>query len=80
MAVCLKAAWTKDMPSVKPWLSLDASRPAEEWPVEAASYDCVYNCNTIHIAPIAVLHGLVRSLNCARIFMVCVGIGRGMAR
>lgn len=26
-------------------------------------YDCIYNCNTIHIAPIAVLHGLVSSLD-----------------
>jgi hypothetical protein len=28
--------------------------------VAADAFDCVYNCNTIHIAPRAVMDGLVR--------------------
>eukprot|EP00611_Tribonema_gayanum_P028036 TRINITY_DN708_c0_g1_i4.p1 TRINITY_DN708_c0_g1~~TRINITY_DN708_c0_g1_i4.p1 ORF type:complete len:188 (-),score=26.09 TRINITY_DN708_c0_g1_i4:127-690(-) len=53
------AAWTHGMPNVKPWIRLDASASPEQWPVEASCFDCVYNCNTVHIAPIAVLDGLV---------------------
>lgn len=49
------------MASVKPWLHLNAAAPAESWPVEAAAYNCVYNANTIHIAPPDVMHGLVRA-------------------
>jgi Protein of unknown function (DUF938) len=52
-------AWTSELDSVSDWMYLDASKPYTEWPVAADSFDCLYNCNTIHIAPYAVLEGLV---------------------
>ena len=47
------------MKNVKPWLFLDASQVPSSWPVAECSFDVVYNCNTIHIAPIAVMEGMV---------------------
>ena len=50
------AAWTGELPNVRPPLALDASAP--DWPVRCA--DAVLCINLIHIAPWAATEGLVR--------------------
>lgn len=56
------AAWTRDLPNVRPPLALDVTRAP--WPVEAV--DAIFNANMIHIAPfeacLALLDGAARHL------------------
>eukprot|EP01134_Creolimax_fragrantissima_P004226 CFRG4226T1 len=62
--VCIAstAAWTKDIPNVAEPTLLDASWPLDNWPAKG-TFDVVYNCNTIHISPPAVLKGLIPDMN-----------------
>ncbi|KAI7844480.1 hypothetical protein COHA_001940 [Chlorella ohadii] len=53
------AAWTRDLPNVRPPLRLDASQP-DSWAVEAASCRAIFVANMTHIAPWAATQGLLR--------------------
>jgi hypothetical protein len=50
------AAWTADLPNVRPPLALDVT--ASPWPIDAA--DAIVCINMIHIAPWAACEGLMR--------------------
>eukprot|EP00427_Karlodinium_veneficum_P066030 CAMPEP_0169307736 /NCGR_PEP_ID=MMETSP1017-20121227/1467_1 /TAXON_ID=342587 /ORGANISM="Karlodinium micrum, Strain CCMP2283" /LENGTH=228 /DNA_ID=CAMNT_0009401075 /DNA_START=74 /DNA_END=760 /DNA_ORIENTATION=- len=65
--VCIKSTdlWTDDLRNiVKPASVLDVTCEASSLPFPASSFDIIYNCNMIHLAPIQVLHG----------FCACVGV------
>lgn len=48
------------LPPPPPPPKLAIAKPFSEWPIEeGAKYDVLYNCNTIHIAPKAVMTGLL---------------------
>lgn len=53
------SAWAEDLPNVKPPLLLDASSPAESWPIAPKSCVAVVCVNMTHISPWEATKGLV---------------------
>lgn len=57
---CIKSTdlWTVDVrDKVLPCALLDVTKEFSSWPVSVCSVDVIYNCNMIHLAPIAVMKG-----------------------
>ncbi|CAE8635330.1 unnamed protein product, partial [Polarella glacialis] len=58
---CLKSIdmWTSALrDNIRCAVELDVTKDSCDWPLSADSFDVIFNCNMIHLAPIQVMQGL----------------------